>query len=483
MKSASKIIMLLIMCLGTMVSLGQSKFEIPRSGFAIYPYKDSTINIRFLALMQFWSRYGETNEGTIYKGDTVDFVSDLSLRRLSLITAFEITPKFLFMVNVNSNGNTSGTAQQTNLNFGIIDGYAEYTLSEKLSIGAGLHLWNGFSRLNVENVGTLTNLDVPKFQAPYFNQLDKLNRMLGIYARGRLGKLDYRFSVNDPFTPANMSVPANNGVGSPSGGLVNTPANFSQLNVAYFNPAAQTKMFVGYLKWQFLNNEFNKIPFENGDYLGQKKVLNIGAGFAYRKNGMMVPTKIELRSLALLESSTNPKLLKEATYHDILCLAADVFFSYKLSPKNAGITIYSGYFYTDMGPNFYTVSSTNQISSYSYNSKSNINGSGLASPASGTGKSFYFVTGYRLPNGFPFNNGQLGLFATWQHSQFEALKTPVNIYETGVNWFVSGHGLKLTLQYRNRPVFGGVAGYANLESTATEQSRKGELIFQAQVNF
>ncbi len=483
MKAAAKYLAIIILSLVCLKNWAQDKFEIPKMGFTIYPYKDSTINIRFLGLMQFWSRYGEANAGSIYKGDTVNSISDLSLRRLSLITAFEITPKFLLMVNVNSNGNASNNPQQVNLNFSIIDGYGEYSLSDKLSIGAGLHLWNGFSRLNLENVGTLTNLDVPKFQAPYFNQLDKLNRMFGIYARGRLRKLDYRISVNDPFTPTSTNTPANNGFGSPSGGLLHTPSNNSQLNVAYFNPAAQTKMFMGYFKWQFLSKEFNKIPFENGDYIGQKRVFNIGAGFAYRKNGMLVPTKIELRNSALPESSSNPKILIEAKHHDILCLAVDAFLSHKLSAKNDGITMYLGYFSTDMGPNFYTVSSTNQISTYANNPKSNINGSGLASPASGTGNTFYVVTGYHLPNNFPVNNTQFGLFATVQHSNFKALKAPITIYEGGVNWFISGHGLKLTLQYRNRPVLGGIAAYDNFESTATQQSRKREFILQAQVNF
>lgn len=460
----------------------RNPLRFPSQGLTYYTAKDSSSYIRFIGLLQFWVRNTEMNPGTLYKNEPVNNYTDFTIRRLALINVFQIHPRLLFLTNISSTSNSSNIAQQTNLSLGFADAYGEYKFSDKLFIGAGLHQWTGFSRLNLEGVGTMVNLDIPKFQFPFINQLDRNNRMLGIYAKGRLGKLDYRISLNDPFVPVLPSGAANSGSGSPSGGLVGKPSGNAQVNVAYYNPAARSKMVLSYLKWQFLETEYNKIPYETGNYLGQKRIFNIGAGLAYRKDGMLNPEVIELQDPSLPVSNTNPLIVKSANKQDVFCYAIDAFLAYRFTKKQDGINIYTGYYHTGMGNNYYNVSATNQTVTVG-SSASPINGPGGSMPSSGTGHTFYVLAGYLAPVGFINANNRFGVFGTYQNSKFEALKDPVQVYEAGINWLVSGNGLKITAQYRNRPVYKGLAAFGKTESTATVDNRKSEMLLQMQISF
>ena len=111
-----------------------------------------------------------------------------------------------------------------------------------------------------------------------------------MYAKGQLGRLDYRLSLNKPF--ANGLAPAavaKNGVAQ---------------NVLNENWATS-----GYVNWMFWDKESNKLPFYVGSYLGAKKVFNVGAGF-YRHAGA-----------SLYKSAEGP----DSLYQDNLALGADVF--------------------------------------------------------------------------------------------------------------------------------------------------------------
>ncbi|AEE54664.1 hypothetical protein [Haliscomenobacter hydrossis] len=484
-KYITQILLVFLVCFGwpdAVTAQLETPVVIPAQGFTFFSAKDSSVYIRFLGLMQFWARSINANPGTMYKNQPVTHYADFTIRRLVAVSLFQLHPRLLFVTGLGSTANASSSAFQTNLNLGFADAYGEYKFSNKFYLGAGLHQWTGFSRLNLEAIGTMVNLDIPKFQFPFINQLDRNNRMLGVYIKGELGRFDYRLSLNDPFTPTFSTAAANTGNGSPAGGMLNAPAGNAQIKVAYFNPSAKSKLLQGYYKWQFLDKELHKIPYETGNYLGLKRVFNLGAGFAFRKKGMLIPTSIEALNPAMPASETNPVLLKSADSKDIFCFAADAFLAYRFSSKLDGINIYTGYFYTNLGDNFYTVSGTNQTVSATPNLTS-INGPGAAIPAAGTGNTFYFLTGYLLPKGFINQATRWGLFGTYQHSTFEALQDPVHLYELGVNWLITGNGLKLTAQYRNRPIFQGVSAFGDNSSTAQETSRKGELALQMQLNF
>jgi hypothetical protein len=88
-----------------------------------------------------------------------------------------------------------------------------------------------------------------------------------MFAKGKYGKLEYRFSLNKPF--ATDLVPAN----------VTDPSKA----VAVDNNGNPSFSKAGYVEYQFLDEESNTLPFKVGSYLGTKKVFNVGAGFIIRQ--------------------------------------------------------------------------------------------------------------------------------------------------------------------------------------------------------
>lgn len=39
-------------------------------------------------------------------------------------------------------------------------------------------------------------------------------------------------------------------------------------------------------------------------------------------------------------------------------------------------------------------------------------------------------------------------YAAWTHSNYDRVAAPVDIYNLGVNWLISGHGSKLSLDWQ-----------------------------------
>jgi hypothetical protein len=461
----------------------QKKLQLPSRGLSFYAAKDSSASVRMITLMQFWARYQELNEGTVYKNQQRSQAFDLSIRRFSFIPVFQISPRLLMLFNVTGISNAGNAPNQPSLSLSFTDAYAEYKFSDKLFIGAGLSQWTGLSRLTVDGVATLINADLPAFQYPLLNRLDRISRSIGIYAKGRLAKLNYRLMLADPFTPPAQTQAANTGGGSPSGGILKAPAGNAQVQVAYLNPAAIAPLLQGYAQWEFLDKEPNIIPFENNTYFGTKRIFNLGGGFMWRSKGVLTPENISLQDASQPASSNNPLIVQEAAVSDFKAFALDLFLDYRLSPKLDGIVAYAGFFMIDLGKNYYTIAGNQNIGAANPNRLPGISGAGNGLPATGTGNSFYSQLGYLAPKGFISEANRFGIFATYQYSDFEALAEAVQIYETGLNWFIAGNGLKCTLQYRNRPEFEGEAAFGEVASTARVARRKSEMILQVQMSF
>src|SRR5690606_17987444 len=99
----------------------------------------------------------------------------------------------------------------------------------------------------------------------------------------------------------------------------------------------------------------------------------------------------------------------------------------------------------------------------------NFNGPGNAYPMFGTGNSVYLQAGLRLPEELLGDLGTLMPYASFRHSDYERLKDPVQVYDAGVNWLISGHQSKISLNGQLRPVFsvqpnGEIARTANAAS-------------------
>jgi hypothetical protein len=84
-------------------------------------------------------------------------------------------------------------------------------------------------------------VDSPVFSWPLIDNSDQFARQIGMFAKGKYGKLEYRFSLNKPFatdlTPANVTDPSK--------------------AVAVDNNGNPSFSKAGYVEYQFLDEESN----------------------------------------------------------------------------------------------------------------------------------------------------------------------------------------------------------------------------------
>ena len=166
---------------------------------------------------------------------------------------------------------------QTNLNGNrklatfFHDALCEYRVSKnnELKLGAGLTIANGLSRFAQPSIGTIMTMDVPVFAQTTVDQTDNFSRKLSLFARGQVGKFDYRLVLSEPFPVQS------NGA---STGAIGTNAGFSPIGHHWQQQA--------YLIYQFFDHEGHLTPYMTGTYLGQKKVFNLAAGVIYQKKAV-----------------------------------------------------------------------------------------------------------------------------------------------------------------------------------------------------
>jgi len=109
-------------------------------------------------------------------------------------------------------------------------------------------------------------MDVPVFAQATVDQTDEFSRKLSVYARGQLGKIDYRVVLSDPFPTTSNGQPAP---------ALSPNATFSQVG--------HHKQFQGFFIFNFFDKESHTTPYMTGTYLGKKKVFNLEAGFISQK--------------------------------------------------------------------------------------------------------------------------------------------------------------------------------------------------------
>jgi hypothetical protein len=441
--------------------------------------REGTTAVRFAFLNQFWLRHTELNRGSLYRGQPARQVTDFAIRRLFLACGIQVRSRLMLLVSAVGAGTVGEAPRQPQFNLDLLDAYVEYKLSDALYLGAGLPPWVGLSRITGEGGNNIRPLDLPQFQYPLQGSLERLPRSPGLYAKGRVARLNYRVMVNDPFSPVPNASPADAGAGSTAGGRVGEAAGNARPGVAYLDPAARSKLVQGYGQWEFLDKEPNLFSWEAGSYQGTRRVLNLGAGFMYRPRAILTPTAIGVAQPDQPGGPGNPPVIQSAERSALQAFAVDAFLDYRLSAQNEGVAAYLGYFHTDLGPNYYRVAGTNNPSTRGMNF-SPVNGPGNAFPATGTGQTLYCQAGYLTPRGLWRGNPgwQWEPYLTYQHSRFEALGDPCRVYEGGVNWYLYRNGLKVTGHYRSRPVYDLPAGRETSGAVVTE--RKGELILQFQ---
>ena len=363
--------------------------------------------IRFITWHQIWAEDGNLNNDTDPQGFS------MRLRRSRMLTYAQISSRFLILTHFGLNtltganadpiGNTASNRPTLNAPQIFMHGaWTEFRVlgGDELFIGAGLHYWNGLSRFTSASTLNFMTLDNYRQAWASLGLSDQFARHLGVYAKGKLGKLRYTMAVNEPIV---------NGLGasaSPSVGTVSYSGR-AVANAGTTNAVAPTDaglILAGYFDYQFFDQESNKLPYRVGSYLGKKTVFNVGAGFFSHAQGTI--------------TSDDTGIL---TSNNVGHFALDVFYDAPLG--KGAVNAYAAYYNFNYGDNF------NLGTTY------------------GTGSSFYTQLGYLLPE---FTTaGRLMPYVTFSNQNFEAFQEAGNNVNLGVNWFINGHNAKITLQYQS----------------------------------
>lgn len=373
--------------------------------------EEETQYMEFAALAQFWLRSIENNPGSTVNGVVQKRNQDAFIRRLRLVNYAKLSDRVSFHIilglNDLSTKNRSGGAIR------LLDMVAEYQLAPEFSLGIGKTAYSGFSRYSSPHPATQLGFDIPVFALPTVNISDDLSRNLGIFAKGKAGKIDYRFALTKPY---------------------DAPASDINNGNAVFTSGPSKWQYSSYLKLELLESESQKYPYMAGTYLGKKKVLTLGVGFRHHPSGMTA------------RSSTGNDIL-----HDITLYAVDLFYESPSGPNNgAAWTAYLGFFNYNMGPDFIRLIGINNPA-YEANEETSFNGVGHQFPIIGSGQIWYTQVGYLFPTANIL--GQFQPFFAWQYADYDRLDDKMSVIECGINWYLKGPESKFTLGYQNRPVF------------------------------
>jgi hypothetical protein len=433
-----------------------------KNGLNFYLNNDSTHFIKFTFTNQVWVRYNTNNPGSTVNSPTTPVNNvveantfDIGLRRTRMQLYGQVTDRVFFYTQFGENNFNYLSTRKANTFFH--DALVEYAVSPKhLSIGGGLSGWTGMSRYSSPGISSILTLDAPLFAQATNDATDQFLRKLSVYAKGKLGKLDYRVAVSKPMAYQNSTLYSST-----------TPITVN----SDFAPTPPQLQYHGYLMYQFLDQESNQIAYTTGTYLGKKKVFNIGAGFVYQQDAMW-------------RQDVNSKGTVTDTVKSALQLfAVDVFYDAPINKeKGTAITVYAGYFSTNFGKgyirNLGPMAPTTGIKAGTLNT---FNGTGSAFPMLGTGSIIYGQVGFLLPDKLLGTHGKLQPYAAYMYAQYDRLNNPVNTIDAGFNWLINGHGSKLSLNYQSRPIYNKDINSTTGNGVDVPTARRGCIILQYQI--
>ena len=443
------------------------------AGMKVNLSPDGSKYLRFIGWAQFWAQYNENNSNTLRNGVAKSDQMAFSIRRARLITLAQLNPRFLMILDLgieNQSSISGGTPNDPNgpgkrAPLYMHEAVGEYRINKYLSVGAGLNYQTGISRMTAASTANMLAYDIPVVNFPTLDQTDQFGFFLGAYAKGRIGNFDYRVAIDDAMAPS----------------AANTPATV-RTNVAAFYPRNSNKIYQGYFSYAFKDKEANLLPFTTGTYLGTKKVFNIGAGFHYNADGMFsrpnaLPTTLPADPYAIAFNT-----------HDIKLFGADVFYDAPIdTASNTAVTFYGVYYNYNLGPNY--VRNAGVINPGTGVSSGLAGLTGNALPLIGTGQSIYAQAGLLLPKNLLGPKAKLQPYVAYLHNNLEGLRNPdgtikgVNVYDAGLNLYLDGHNAKFTLNYRARPDFSDQTFIPanNGQATVNSVNYRPEVTLQAQV--
>ncbi len=325
------------------------------------------------------------------------------LARRSRFLAFaQVSPRFLILTHFGLNNLTPGNMTSLGNNgdapqLFLHDAWTEFKVSNDNSffIGGGLHYWKGLTRLSNQSTLNFMTLDNPR-PFVHWHSLgvtDQFARHLGLYAKGVIGKFDYRIALNNPGRNANAGLPLGNGVsyGSNSSSVASTGVSTPDRDG---NPTGNN-IIEGYFRYNFMDSESVKLPYAVGSYLGTKKIFALGTGFFAHPNGMF----------------------NEATgeHENVTHFAVDAFLDMPITDGDC-LNAYASFMSFDYGDNY-------------------------VARWAGTGSVLYGHVGYKLPNSrfMPYIAAQTGNYGGFDEN--------TSALDIGLNYFLNGHSAKLTLEY------------------------------------
>ena len=431
--------------------------------------EDGSHYVQFTGLLQAWVRYNENNPGSTINGQAANAENtfDVGLRRLRFQAFAQLTDRAFFYTQVGQN--SFGFTSERKFGLFLMDATGDYECIKKhLSIGAGLGSWVGPLRYSSLAVASIMGMDGMIYQQTTNDLNDQFVRRMMIYAKGKIGKLDYRISIAKPFlvnTAANKSGTGQAGIGE-LGNMQNNVATFSTRNP---NPQLNT-----YMAYQFLDQEANKNPYMAGTYHGTKKIFNIGGGLQYQKDAMWYK-----------EANASAPGGADTITHQYVTLGIDVMYDAPLNKEtNTAISFYAAYLYSDYGRNYVrnlgVMNAADGGQAYSGRPGTYTSGGGSAFAMNGTGSTFSAQLGYKMKDNLLGEHGTLMPYAMTQVSGFQFFNyKPMTVFNVGVNWLMKGHNSKISVDYQNRPFL----EQATLADAPEQTTRKGMFVLQYQLMF
>lgn len=401
----------------------------------VYLNEEGSHYLKFTMLTQIWLRQQQYNPGTTIFSNPKESGTDIGIRRFRLQAFGQLTDRVFIYTQLGENN--FNNISERKFGFFVHDAIGEYNIVPRyLSLGAGLTGWSGFARFASPAAGGILGLDAPLFQQSTNDVSDQFLRKLSVYAKGKIGKADYRVTMAQP-----MALQRSNNYD----GTIGTSSRFS--------PLPPKMQWNGYVQYQFWDEESNLLPYMSGTYLGTKKVLNAGLGMVYQPKAMW-----------------HAGGTADTIQTDMLLLNADLYYDAPLRDDGSAISAYASLSYQDFGPDY--IRNLAVMNPANGNSLPQIlNGGGNGFPAYGTGTVVYGQAGYKFRDNL-IGSSTLLPYASVQYAMYERLETPVAFFDLGVNWLLSGHAAKVTLSYQNRPVF---------HTSGDQVERKGAATLQLQV--
>lgn len=348
--------------------------------------------VRFLIWHQQWF----TTNNLATAGDNLQVRS--FVRRSRFLAFAQVSPRFLILThfglnNLNTNNLTATGNNDDGPQIFLHDAWVEFKVSsgKQLFVGSGLHYWKGMTRMSNESTLNFMTIDNhrPFVHWHSLGITDQFARHLGMYIKGELGQFDYRLAFNNPLNPANSI-----GAGQDFGGQSDLTYTGSAIPNADGETVGNT-IIEGYFRYDFLEKESTKLPFQVGTYFGGKKVFGVGAGFFAQPNGMYNGV--------------------DNQHQDVFHFGLDAYLDHPVGKGN-GINAYASLMQFDYGENY-------------------------MSRWAGTGTNLYAQTGFFLGSlkVMPYTSLQVG--------DYQAFDQNIIAQSFGINYLMNKHHAKITLDY------------------------------------